>query len=239
MVTTRNNNDVKIVQGYKLEQNKSKANNSFAEKIKASNSSIKNVYFYEESRRLNIQFKDGTEEIYNLENAESKSRAEKKYGIKLVPPPSKGTRQLTGKNNTTKEMPIINVQLESLIDKKIGENPKVKEEQYDKVFTVTQVPASFPGGQDAWQKYLQRNLNRDIPVEKGAPAGKYVATIEFVVQLDGTLAEVKIATNPGYGTGEEALRMIDKGPKWQPAMQNGRAVISRVKQNITFQISEE
>ncbi len=117
--------------------------------------------------------------------------------------------------------------------------PLNKEADSDKVFTVTQEPASFPGGKDAWQKYLQSNLNRDIPVEKGAPAGKYVATIDFMVKLNGTLADLKIATNPGYGTSEEALRMIAKGPKWVPAMQNGKAVTSRVKQSITFVIADD
>jgi len=233
------NDEEIVVEGFKIEPNISKSNINFVNKIKVSNSSIKNVYFYEESRRLNIQFKDGTEEIYNLENAESRNRAEKKYGIKLVPPPQIN-RKLNGNNSTAKELPVVNVQLESLSNKKIVEGePLVKEEKYDKVFTVAQVPASFLGGKDAWQKYLEKNLKRDIPVEKGAPAGKYTVIIDFIVKADGSLTDLKIANNPGYGTGEEALRMISKGPKWVPAMQNGRAVTSRVKQNITFQITED
>ncbi|MDP1972469.1 MAG: energy transducer TonB, partial [Sediminibacterium sp.] len=50
----------------------------------------------------------------------------------------------------------------------VVEAPK-KEEDYDKIFTVVQIPAEFPGGLPAWAKYLERNLNRDLPVENGAP----------------------------------------------------------------------
>lgn len=225
----------------KLERNTNKDFSTIIKKIKSYNSEIRFVFFEGgyQLNRLNIQFKDGTEEIYNLENAESRNRAEKKYGIKLVPPPQVN-RKLNGNNSTAKELPVVNVQLESLSNKKIVEGePLVKEEKYDKVFTVTQVQASFPGGKDAWQKYLEKNLKSNIPVEKGAPAGKYTVIIDFIVKADGSLTDLKIANNPGYGTGEEALRMISKGPKWVPAIQNGRAVTSKVKQNITFQITED
>src|SRR6476469_10516113 len=56
--------------------------------------------------------------------------------------------------------------------KGVVDAPKV-EEDYDKVFTVVQIAAEFPGGLSGWQKYLERTLNRDLPVENGAPPGKY------------------------------------------------------------------
>lgn len=116
--------------------------------------------------------------------------------------------------------------------------PKV-EEDYDKVFTVVQIPAEFPGGLPQWQKYLERNLNRDLPVDNGAPPGKYTVTVSFIVSKTGDISEVQALNDPGYGTKAEAIRVIQKGPKWKPAVQNGRNVIYRHKQNITFVVSEE
>lgn len=116
--------------------------------------------------------------------------------------------------------------------------PKV-EEDYDKVFTVVQIAAEFPGGLPAWQKYLERNLNRDLPVDNGAPPGKYTVTVSFIVSKTGDISEVQALNDPGYGTKAEAVRVIQKGPKWKPAVQNGRNVIYRHKQNITFVVSEE
>ncbi|MES2004957.1 MAG: energy transducer TonB [Bacteroidota bacterium] len=120
----------------------------------------------------------------------------------------------------------------------VVEAPKV-EEDYDKVFTVVQIPAEFNGGVAAWTKYLERNLNRDLPVENGAPPGKYTVTVSFIVAKDGAISEVTAENDPGYGTKAEAIRVISKGPKWKAAVQNGRNVIYRHKQSITFVVSEE
>ena len=114
-----------------------------------------------------------------------------------------------------------------------------QEEDYDKVFTVVQIAAEFPGGVGAWAKYLERNLNRDLPVENGAPAGKYTVVVSFIVAKDGRISDVVAENDPGYGTKAEAVRVIQKGPNWKPAVQNGRNVIYRHKQSITFQVSEE
>lgn len=117
--------------------------------------------------------------------------------------------------------------------------PPKQEEDYDKVFTVVQIPAEFPGGLPAWTKYLERNLNRDLPVNNGAPPGKYTVVVSFIVDKNGGISEVQAENDPGYGTKEEAVRVIKKGPSWKPAVQNGRNVIYRHKQSITFQVSEE
>ncbi|TDO28860.1 energy transducer TonB [Sediminibacterium goheungense] len=120
----------------------------------------------------------------------------------------------------------------------VVEAPK-QEEDYDKVFTVVQIPAEFPGGIPAWTKYLERNLNRDLPVENGAPPGKYTVIVSFIVDKNGGISEVKAENDPGYGTKDEAVRVIKRGPNWKPAVQNGRQVIYRHKQSITFMVSEE
>jgi protein TonB len=120
----------------------------------------------------------------------------------------------------------------------VVEAPKV-EEDYDKVFTVVQIESEFPGGQAAWVKYLQRNLNSDVPNQNGAPPGKYTVMVSFIVDKEGNISEVTADKDPGYGTKDEAIKAIKKGPKWTAAVQNGRKVTSRKRQAITFQVSEE
>jgi protein TonB len=104
---------------------------------------------------------------------------------------------------------------------------------------VVQQPAEFPGGLQGWSRYLERTLNRDLPVENGAPAGKYAVTVSFVVSRDGSISDVKAENNPGYGTSDEAVRVITRGPKWKPAVQNGRNVIYRHRQAVIFMVSED
>ncbi len=131
---------------------------------------------------------------------------------------------------------IIGAPVESSIDK--VELPNNVDE-YEKTFYVVQNPAEFPGGLPAWSKYLERNLNRDLPINNGAPAGKYTVVVAFTVDKNGVISDVLAENNPGYGTDAEAIRVIKKGPSWKPAIQNGRNVIYRHKQSITFQVAEE
>lgn len=116
---------------------------------------------------------------------------------------------------------------------------KPAEEDYDKEFKTVQIEAKFPGGSGDWRKFLERNLNSNTPVDNGAPPGNYTVIVSFLVDKDGSISEVKAENSPGYGTSEEAVRVIRKGPKWIPAVQNGRNVIYRQKQSITFQVQEE
>lgn len=119
------------------------------------------------------------------------------------------------------------------------EAPKVETEDYDKEFTSVQIEASFPGGVAAWKRFLERNLNQNVLEENGAPPGRYTVVVSFRVDKDGTITEVKAENNPGYGTADEAVRVIKKGPKWNPAQQNGRQVIYRQRQSITFVLEGE
>jgi len=118
------------------------------------------------------------------------------------------------------------------------EAPKAAVEDYDKEFKTVQIEAKFPGGNSAWQKYLERNLNSNVPVDNGAPPANYTVIVSFLVDKQGNISEVQALNDPGYGTAQEAVRVIKKGPAWTPAVQNGRNVIYRQKQSITFQVSE-
>jgi len=118
------------------------------------------------------------------------------------------------------------------------EAPKAQEEDYDKEFKTVQIEAKFPGGNAGWQKYLERNLNANAPVDNGAPPANYTVIVSFLVDKNGNISEVQALNDPGYGTAEEAVRVIKKGPAWSPAVQNGRNVIYRQKQSVTFQVTE-
>jgi hypothetical protein len=102
---------------------------------------------------------------------------------------------------------------------------------------IVQIPAEFPGGQKGWVNYLEKNLDRDLPIRRGAPVGKYSVVVSFIVDKEGNITNVKAENNPGYGTMEEAIRVLKNGPKWVPAIQNGRNVIYRQRQAIVFMIS--
>lgn len=112
------------------------------------------------------------------------------------------------------------------------------ETDYEQTFTKVEVEASFKGGEGAWRKYLERNLNASAPVDNGANPGSYTVVVQFIVDKEGNISDVKALTSHGYGMEEEAVRVIKRGPRWEPAIQNGRQVKAYRKQPITFVVSE-
>ncbi|HET9745880.1 MAG TPA: energy transducer TonB [Chitinophagaceae bacterium] len=114
-----------------------------------------------------------------------------------------------------------------------------KEEDENQVFTKVEVEASFRGGEKEWKRYLERNLEANVPVDNGAPEGTYSVVVQFIVDKEGKISDVKALTSHGYGMEEEAMRVIKKGPDWIPAVQNGRNVKAYRKQPITFVVAAE
>jgi len=114
-----------------------------------------------------------------------------------------------------------------------------KEDDENKVFEKVEIEAMFPGGESAWRKYLERNLNANTPVDNGAPEGSYTVWVQFIVDKEGNISDVKPLTSHGYGMEDEAAKIIKKGPKWTPAQQNGRQVKAYRKQPITFVVQAE
>lgn len=121
---------------------------------------------------------------------------------------------------------------------KVIEEPK-DETNYDQTFTKVEVEAKFPGGSEAWRKFLTRNLNASAPIDNGAAPGQYTVIVQFIVDKEGQVSEVKATTNHGFGMEEEAVRVIKKATKWEPAIQNGRQVKAYKRQPVTFIVSEE
>ena len=107
------------------------------------------------------------------------------------------------------------------------------------VFEKVEVEPSFPGGDVAWRRYLERNANSMVPVDKGAPSGVYKVMVQYIVKDDGSIHDVKALTSFGYGMETEAIRVLENSPAWSPAMQNGKKVNAYRKQPITFIVEEE
>jgi protein TonB len=104
----------------------------------------------------------------------------------------------------------------------------------DSIFIRVELPAQFPGGPDAWKRYLERNLRYPEQAQEKGTQG--VVKVQFVVDKDGTISEVVALNDPGDGLAEEATRIILNGPKWIPAEQNNRRVKYRAVQTIGFRL---
>ncbi len=93
-------------------------------------------------------------------------------------------------------------------------------------------PAGFKGGNDGWRRYLERNLVYPEEAVKNNIQG--IVRVEFNIAKDGSVSDAKVLGSPDELLAKEALRMINKSPKWEPAIQYNRPVIYRHIQSITF-----
>ncbi len=113
--------------------------------------------------------------------------------------------------------------------------PKVEEE--DKVFQKVEIEASYPGGDKAWTRYIQREISRYMDeLQDDGKAGTCV--VQFIVDREGNISEVEALTMKGTKLAEICVNAIRKGPKWIPAEQNGRKVKAYRRQPVTFRIDE-
>ncbi|RZL58621.1 MAG: TonB family protein, partial [Pedobacter sp.] len=82
-------------------------------------------------------------------------------------------------------------------------------------------------------EYLGKNIKYPTMAADNEIQGNVF--VSFVVEKDGSLTDIKIDRKLGYGTDEEALRVLKLSKRWNPGMQNGKAV--RVKYNIPIKFS--
>jgi len=95
--------------------------------------------------------------------------------------------------------------------------------------------AVFKGGDKAWRTYLERRLgsaNYPSAFQKGQISG--VIIIQFVVNSDGKIIDVKALNSIHPEMDQIAMSIIKDSPKWEPAVQYNRKVKAYRKQPITF-----
>ena len=102
--------------------------------------------------------------------------------------------------------------------------------------TVEKMPEPY-GGAAAWNKFLGRNLKYPDMAIDGHIQGK--VWVSFIVEKDGHLSNIVVERGLGYGTNEEAIRVLKMSPAWKPGIQNGQPVRVRYTLPINFQINDD
>jgi len=98
---------------------------------------------------------------------------------------------------------------------------------------AVEVMPQFPGGEAAWQKFLQKHLHYPPQAVDAGIGGKVF--ISFIVETDGHLSDITLVRSVGYGLDDEAIRVLKIAPNWTPGIQNGRKVRVRYMMPFNFQ----
>lgn len=137
----------------------------------------------------------------------------------------------TSENSFSENMDIP-MTMESTPQK--NEDPNVEILSADEVFDVVEESPDFPGGMEAWNDFLRKNLKYPKQARSMGIDGTVYAVFE--IRTDGSVHNIELLRGIGGGCDEEAMRVIAASPKWNPGKQRGRVVNVRMRIPIRFQL---
>lgn len=108
------------------------------------------------------------------------------------------------------------------------------EENSDEIFQVVEENPVFPGGEKALISWITKNINYPVIAAENGIQGKVY--VNFVVNKDGGISNATIARGVDSSLDKEALRVVNKLPKWKPGKQRGKAVRVSFTVPINFQL---
>jgi hypothetical protein len=100
-------------------------------------------------------------------------------------------------------------------------------------FNKVDVQPAFPGGMHAFYTWIGENYKYSQEAKKNQVNG--TIAVSFIVERDGALSSFKILRDLGYGTGEEAINLLKKSPKWKPGLIKGEPV--RVSYSLPIRLN--
>lgn len=100
------------------------------------------------------------------------------------------------------------------------------------VFVIVESMPMFPGGEEARLKYLNENVRYPTMANEAGIQGRVY--VEFVVEKDGSVTNVRVIRGIGGGCDEEAIRVVQNMPKWIPGRQRNVPVRVRFNMPIKF-----
>ena len=133
---------------------------------------------------------------------------------------------LEGKNSA--DVPIAPT---SIGNDKMGEVKKIEEDNSNLPIRIAEIMPQFPGGQEAFIKFMQKNLRQPDDFDEGQ---RLTVIAKFIVDAEGNIVDIDIAQNGRKDLDAEVVRVIKKMPRWNPGIQNGRKVSVYFKVPVTF-----
>jgi len=94
---------------------------------------------------------------------------------------------------------------------------KIEDKEFS--YSSDEIMPEYPGGIMKFYDFVGRTYNYPEAAKRSGVSGRVILT--FVVEKDGSITEIKLLRDLGLGTGEEAVRVLEKSKKWNPGRQHG------------------
>lgn len=93
----------------------------------------------------------------------------------------------------------------------------------------------FPGGENALMNWVASHLRYPVEAIENNEQGTVI--VQFTINTDGTVSDVKAARTVTPALDQEAIRVVSEMPKWQPAMENGQPVAVSYALPVRFKLA--
>lgn len=92
--------------------------------------------------------------------------------------------------------------------------------------------AMYPGGENGMNTFIHKNIDYPMAAIKSGKEGN--VTVQFTVNTDGTVSNVKVVKGLEPSLDAEAIKVVSKMKGWTPAMKGGKAVPMDYQVNCNF-----
>lgn len=153
--------------------------------------------------------------------------------LDTIPADTTGVTDTIVNDNTDIPIPGIDESL-GVIESDLPDTPDTSaiEEDDELLGVIIEESPSFPGGEKALYDFINNNLHYPEAACEANVSGTVVVC--FAVETDGTISNVRIMRDLGYGCGEEAVRLVKLMPKWNPGKQEGIIVRTEFSLPVRF-----
>jgi len=93
-------------------------------------------------------------------------------------------------------------------------------------------PPTPVGGNGEFKNFVEKNIH--YPNSGLAEQIKGTVKLKFAVENDGQISKMEVLRSLGADFDKEAIRLVNEGPKWEPARKNDSFVVREVKVKIRF-----
>lgn len=199
---------------------------------------------------LAFEWKSSTEEVEQFQTVAEEQIEEEIIPITQQmmkpPPPPPPAPKLTDLIEIVEDDTMIDEDLEILDAEDDSENTEVTDYDADmfgdyegeatgdtEIFMVVEDMPGFPGGNV--QQWISKHVKYPVLAMENGIQGKVY--VQFVIEKDGSITDVKVVRGVDSSLDKEAVRVVKSMPKWKPGKQRGKPVRVSFTLPINFQLA--
>ncbi|MBE6262366.1 MAG: energy transducer TonB [Prevotella sp.] len=128
--------------------------------------------------------------------------------------------------------PVVKIPKQEIKEVTPTKNSKISKSK--KIYDVVDEMPVFPGGNGALLEYLATHVKYPVVAQENGVQGHVI--VSFVVECDGSIADVRVERSVDPSLDREAIRVVSSMPRWSPGKLNGYIVRVKYSAPVAFKL---